>query len=129
LVLSGLGSVLAFVLIQWSAAWWLPWIGLTDLDDPAGFPTLMLALSLIGLIGLPLQSGLSRAFEWQSDRFAVALTHAPQALASALNKLGEINLADPHPPRWIVWLFYDHPPVSDRIIAAERAVPTASHSA
>ena len=119
LVLSGLGSVLAFSLVQWSAAWWLRPLELHGLADPAGFPTLMLALSLIGLIGMPLQHGISRAFEWQADRFAVTLTRAPQAFAAALKTLGEMNLADPHPPRWVVRLFYDHPPIADRITVSE----------
>jgi STE24 endopeptidase len=121
LALSGAGSALAFSLVQWSARWWVGPLGLEGLADPAGFPTLMLALSLVGLVGLPLQNGLSRAFEWQSDRFAVALTHTPQAFASALKKLGELNLADPSPPRWVVWLFYDHPPIAERIHRAEQS--------
>jgi len=120
LALSGVGSVLAFSLVQWSAGWWLAPLRLHGLADPAGFPTLMLALSLMGLVGLPLQNGLSRACEWQADRFAVTLTHAPKAFAAALKKLAELNLADPSPPRWVVWLFYDHPPIADRIAAAER---------
>ena len=126
LVLSGIGSLLAFSTIAAIYRWWMEPLWSESLTDPAGFPLLMLWLSLIGLIGLPLQSGISRAFEWQADRFAVTLTHAPSAFASALKKLGDLNLADPHPPRWVVWLFYDHPPIAERITAAERATASAS---
>ena len=120
LVASALGSWVAFALSRLVGARWVPWLGLRGLADIAGFPMLMLWLSLLGLIGLPLQNGLSRYFEWQADRFAVALTRLPQAFAGALRRLAQVNLADPSPPRWIVWMFYDHPPITERIEAAER---------
>lgn len=119
--LSALGSWLAFSLTQAAAPWWLGHLGLESLADPAGFPALMLWLSLLGLVSLPLQNGLSRVFEWESDRFAIAKT-APAAFAAALQRLAALNLADPAPPRWIVWLFYDHPPITDRIQAASAAI-------
>ena len=93
--------------------------GLRGLSDIAGFPLLMLWLSLLGLVGLPMQNGLSRHFEWQADHFAVSTTNRPQEFANALRRLASLNLADPSPPRWVVWLFYDHPPITERIRAAE----------
>ena len=119
LLLSGLGSWVAFTVVDRCAGWWTGRLGVAGLADPAGFPMLMLSLFLIGLVGLPLQNALSRRFEWQADRFAVALTGRPAAFAGALRKLGELNLADPAPPRWIEWLFYDHPAIPRRIRAAE----------
>ena len=119
LVLSGIGSYAAFVLVQMVVPGWLRGLGIRHLSEMAGFPMLMLALSLIGLVGLPIQNGISRAFEWQADRFAVLLTAQASAFASALRRLGELNLADPAPPRWVEWLFYDHPAIMDRIKAAE----------
>lgn len=121
LCLSGIGSYAAFVLVQMLVPGSLARLGVTGLSQIAGFPTLMLALSLIGLVGLPIQNGISRAFEWQADRFAVVITAQAAAFASALRRLGELNLADPTPPRWVEWLFYDHPAIMDRIKAAENA--------
>ena len=121
LLLSGPGSWIAFTMVEWGSRWWTARLGLEGLADPAGFPMLLLSLFLIGLVGLPLQNALSRRFEWQADRFAVALTQKPIAFAGALRKLGELNLADPAPPRWIEWLFYDHPAIHRRIRAAEVA--------
>ena len=129
LVLSAIGSLLAFSIIDRTSNVWIARFGLSGLSDVAGFPMLMLSLSLLGLIGLPLQNGLSRYFERQADRFAVTLTRLPTAFAAALRKLGELNLADPNPPRWIEWLFYDHPAIHKRIAAAEAAsLAGASHA-
>jgi STE24 endopeptidase len=121
LCLSAVGSWLAFTLIDRAAPRWLDALGIKGLADIAGFPLLALALSALGLISLPLQNGLSRHFEWQADRFAAAMAARPLAFADALRRLADVNLADPDPPRWIVWFFYDHPPITQRIQAAERA--------
>ena len=120
LALTAAGSWVAFRLTDAAAQWWVAPLGLDGLADIAGAPALLLWFSLLGLLGLPLQNGLSRFFERQADRYAVAMTRPPRAFADALRRLAGLNLADPHPPRWIVWLFYDHPPISDRIRDAER---------
>lgn len=119
LALSAAGSYLAFALIQVTVPAWLGRWGVSGLSDIAGFPVMMLALSAIGLVGMPVQNAVSRAFEWEADRFAVALTGKSEAFASALRRLGELNLADPAPPRWVEWMFYDHPPITQRIQAAD----------
>ncbi len=124
LLISAVGSWVAFSLTAASAHRWGGILGLTSLADIAGFPLFMLWLSILGLIGLPIQNGFSRYFEWQADRFAVATTRLPQAFADALRRLAALNLADPNPPAWMVWFFYDHPPIAQRIEAAERFVPS-----
>jgi len=121
LVISAVGSWVAFQLTDAVGRRWVQRFGLDGLSDIAGFPMLMLWLSVLGLIGLPAQNGLSRYFEWQADRFAVAATTLPKAFADALRRLARLNLADPRPPRWVVWFFYDHPPITERIRAAEKA--------
>ncbi|MBI2884947.1 MAG: M48 family metallopeptidase [Candidatus Omnitrophica bacterium] len=121
LAISGVGSWIALSLINsWVHGWAIPAGLMAALDDLRGFPILLLALSAVGLLGLPIQQAISRAFEWQADRFAVRLTNQPRAFASALKRLGQLNLADPSPPAWIVWLLYDHPPISERIRVAEQ---------
>jgi len=122
LVLSGIGSFLILWLVASLSPLWLEPLGLTALAQLEGFPILLGVLSLINLLGSPIQHAISRHFEWQADRFAVKLTGSPSTFASALGKLAALNLADPKPPRWAVWLLYDHPPIMDRIQAARRAV-------
>jgi STE24 endopeptidase len=118
----GLSAWLAFALTDAAGRRWAAPASLSGLSDPAGFPLLMLWFSALGLVGGLLQNGLSRTLEWQADRFAVRATGNPAAFAAALRRLAELNLADPHPPRWVVWWLYDHPPITERIQAAESAV-------
>ena len=120
LLLSGLGSWAAFWLTDVVGGRWVGSLGAQGLSDPAAFPALALWLSILGLISLPIQNAISRRFEWQADRFAVTLTNRPRAFADALRRLGALNLADPAPPRWVVWLFYDHPPLPQRIALADQ---------
>lgn len=125
LALSAIGSWLALSLTKIVGARAVVPAGLQGLSDIAGYPLLMLWLSLLTFVSSPLQQGLSRRFEWQADRFAVAHAQPPHAFAGALRRLAQLNLADPNPPRWIVWLFYDHPPIADRIRAAEALALTS----
>jgi len=127
LVLGAIGAWLAFVLTDAIGQRWVASLGLRDLADIAGFPILVAWLSLLGLLSLPLQNGLSRHFEWQADRFAVEVTRRPRAFADALRRLAALNLADPNPPRWIEVIFYDHPRISERIRSAD-ASSGATHA-
>ncbi len=123
LILSALGAWVGFQLIAGIGARQVQALGLRGLADVAAFPVLMLWLSLLGLLSLPLQNGISRLLEWQADRYAVDLTGRAHAFADALRRLGALNLADPSPPRWVVWFFYDHPPITERITAAAARAP------
>lgn len=118
--LSAVGSALAFWLTQQVSGVWIGALGLSGLSDPAGVPVLMLWFSFLSLLALPVQNGCSRAFEWQADRFAVDMTRA-NVFAAALERLATINLADPNPPGWVEWMFYDHPSITRRIAAARVA--------
>jgi STE24 endopeptidase len=62
---------------------------------------------------------MSRAFERSADRFALDLTKNPAAFISAMRRLGAQNLAEDRPSRIVQWLFYSHPPMQDRIAAAQ----------
>ena len=43
----------------------------------------------------------------------------PGAFISAMRRLGAQNLAEEHPSKLVQWLFYSHPPIRERIAAAE----------
>lgn len=120
LILSAVGTWVALALTDFFWDAWAQPLRLAGLGDVAGWPLLIAWLTLLSLAGLPIQNAISRAFEWQSDRFAVAMTGGA-SFAGALRRLADLNLADPSPPRWIVWWFFDHPPIAQRIHAAEAA--------
>jgi len=67
---------------------------------------------------------MSRAFERRADRFALDLTQNPGAFIAAMRRLGAQNLAEEHPSKIVQWLFYSHPPMRDRIAAAQAFRPT-----
>lgn len=93
--------------------------GLTGPADVAGLPVLLLAGGAVSLVTLPAAHALSRAHERSADRFALALTRNPAAFISAMRRLGAQNLAEDRPSRVVQWLFHSHPPLAERIAAAE----------
>jgi STE24 endopeptidase len=97
-----------------------PALGYTGLADPAALPLLLLVLSLFGLLLSPAQNALSRFFERQCDRYALDRTRLPAAYRSAFVKLARINKSDPDPHPLVAWLFYDHPPIRERLALAEK---------
>lgn len=93
--------------------------GLRTVSDVAGLPLLLLAAGTVSLVMVPVAHAMSRAYERNADRFALALTNNPAAFVSAMRRLGAQNLAEEHPSKLVQWLFYSHPPVRERIAAAQ----------
>jgi STE24 endopeptidase len=94
-------------------------LGYEAFNDPAALPLVLLVLTALGLILAPAQNALSRFFERQCDLYALRATGTPAAYRSAFAKLATINKSDPKPHWLVVWLFYDHPPIRERIAVAE----------
>jgi STE24 endopeptidase len=97
-------------------------LGYRGLADPAALPLLMLAGGMWSFATLPIVNGLSRAQERAADRYAIECTRNPDAFVSAMRRLSRQNLAEERPSAVARWLFYSHPPISERIEAA-RAFP------
>ncbi len=100
--------------LNWSA----PRLGLSGADDVAGLPLLLLAAGAVSLVTLPAAHAMTRAHERSADRFALELTRNPSAFISAMRRLAAQNLAEERPSRVVQWLFYSHPPLTERIAAA-----------
>ncbi len=96
-----------------------PALGYDSFSDPAALPLVLLVLSAFGLILSPLQNALSRFYERQCDRYALERTGDRLAYRSAFIKLARLNKSDPDPNPVIVALFYDHPPIRERVAMAE----------
>ena len=94
--------------------------GYAGVGDPAAFPALMLVFGGLGLIGMPLENAVSRWRESLADGYALTATGNSEAFASAMVRLANQNLGEVDPERWVVWMFYSHPPLGERIEAAHR---------
>jgi len=92
--------------------------GLSGPADPAGLPWLALVLVGLGALQLPLANGFSRWIERQADDFALTLTANPAAFIGAMERLGELNLAERRPHRLKELLLYSHPALDRRIARA-----------
>jgi STE24 endopeptidase len=92
--------------------------GLGGLADPAGLPWLALVMLGLGALQLPLANGFSRWIERQADDFALRLTGDPAAFIGAMERLGELNLAERRPHRLKELLLYSHPALDRRIARA-----------
>src|SRR5262245_7625278 len=93
--------------------------GLRGADDVAGLPLLLLTAGAVSLVTVPIAHAMSRRFERSADRFALDMTRTAGAFISAMRRLGAQNLAEEQPSRLVQWLFYSHPPMRDRIAAAQ----------
>lgn len=94
-------------------------LNLPGLDHPSSLPALALAAFLFSLAVMIPANAWSRWREWKADQAAIRLCGRPEALASALRKLGEQNLAELDPEPWVEWIFSTHPALGKRIRAAE----------
>lgn len=95
-------------------------LGIFSLSSLAALPLIGLGLWVASLILMPVTNGLSRILETQADRYALERTQNKSAFITTMQRLAEQNLAEINPPRWVEWLFYDHPAIGRRIAMADR---------
>ena len=103
------------LLARSGAAW-----GIRSLDDWASLPALLFLLTLFGFAADAFGNTFSRYQEHQADIYSLEVTHGivpdpGQAFARSFQIYGETVLVDPDPNPVNVFLFFDHPTVTDRI--------------
>ena len=96
-----------------------PLLNLSSSADLAGMPLLFLIFMLVNYFAMPVTNVFSRKCEYAADRFALEACRDKDVFISMMNKLGEVNLADPDPAAWYEFIFYSHPSNKKRIAAAE----------
>jgi STE24 endopeptidase len=109
------GLYFASIVMNWSVGYF----GFTGVADPAAMPMLELILSAYGLVLMPLENAISRWRESLADEYSLSATGKKEAFASAFTRLANQNLGEVDPERWVVILFYSHPPLGDRIAMAQ----------
>jgi STE24 endopeptidase len=103
------------VLARWGDAW-----SIRGLNDLASLPALLLLLSIFSFVSDPISNAYSRHIEHQADQYGLEVTHgllpdAGQAAADSFEVEGLQSYDDPDPNPVDVFLFFDHPPISDRV--------------
>jgi STE24 endopeptidase len=116
----------------WVAARFLAWAvqrwGFSGVDDIAAFPLMAISLAGFGLVTTPLSNAYSRWREKLADQYALRTTGNTPAFLSGMAKLANQNLAEVEPPRWAVWLLYDHPPIGERLRLGEQSPSALGNS-
>ncbi|MCH8076509.1 MAG: M48 family metallopeptidase [SAR324 cluster bacterium] len=121
-----LAASLATLYVLSLAIGWAPLFAAFGFPAP-GYHSALVLLMLCGgaftFFLAPLSAWFSRRNEYQADAFAVALSGGKEALASALVRLNDDNLANLHPHPWYVRFHYSHPPLLERLAAMEALAP------
>jgi Zn-dependent protease with chaperone function len=124
LALSALSLLLAcylgFRCIVWVVGRWGSRWGVRGVADWASLPILLLLFSVLLFLSNPLVNAVSRYYEHQADQYGLEVTHgltpdSGQVAAQAFQALGDVGLADPDPNPLYVFMYFDHPPIRDRV--------------
>jgi STE24 endopeptidase len=115
---STLAAFVGFYLASVALAWGMGAFGLYAVSDVAGLPLLGLIAIAFGLVTMPITNGVSRWAEARADKYALKVTHLPQAFADAMTRLANQNLGEVDPEPWVEFLLYDHPPIGKRVAMA-----------
>ncbi len=121
IVFGTISTMISLYLASLALNWAVEFFGFAAPADPAAFPALMLILTLYGLVTMPIGNAFSRWRERLADRYSLQATNQPEAFASAMTRLANQNLAEVDPEKWVVFLFYSHPPLEERIAMAQNS--------
>jgi Zn-dependent protease with chaperone function len=110
----------AYRALQWVLSIWGEQWGVRGQRDWAALAVLLLIGNVVGFLGEPIANGFSRMQEHAADVYGLEVTHgivpnSSEAAAHAFQVMGELDLADPNPPRFITIWLYNHPPLADRL--------------
>ncbi|HLZ00424.1 MAG TPA: M48 family metallopeptidase [Candidatus Angelobacter sp.] len=121
---TAIGLFIGFYLLYRIANWAFPrfqsrW-RLRELSDWSALVMLILIFSIMGTISAPIGNGFSRQLEHNADVYGLEVTHGinpnPQETAAhTFQILGELSLTYPNPSKAVVFWYYNHPPISDRV--------------
>jgi STE24 endopeptidase len=119
LLIQGALTLVTFWAVDQSLTRGAAWLGLDGPADLAGLPLFGIILMVAGLVTLPIANGWSRRVERRADDFALEVTEDPHAFVTAMDRLGELNLAERDPHFLKEFLLYSHPSIGRRIARAQ----------
>jgi STE24 endopeptidase len=111
---------LAYRLLQWTIARWGNAWGIRTQSDWAALGVLLLLFNIMNFFSEPIGNAISRNQEHSADAYGLQLIqglipNANEVAAHSFQVLGEEDLDDPDPPKFIVLWLYSHPPLNDRL--------------
>jgi STE24 endopeptidase len=110
-----LSTTLSLYFASLALNWTTAYFGFSGPADIAAFPALSLIFSAYGLVTMPIGNAVSRWREEMADDYALQTTGKNEAFASAFTRLANQNLGEIDPEKWVVFMFYSHPPLGERI--------------
>ena len=113
-----LSTTLSLFLASVALNWAIRYFGFAGPADVAAFPALGLIFGAYGLITMPIENAVSRWRESMADDYSLQVTGKNEAFASAFTRLANQNLGVVDPEKWVVFMFYSHPPLGERIAKA-----------
>lgn len=113
-----LSTTLGLFLASLGLNWAIDQFGFLSPADVAALPALGLIFGAYDLLTMPLNNAVSRWRENMADDYALNSTAKKEAFASAFTRLANQNLGDVDPEKWVVFMFYSHPPLGERIAKA-----------
>lgn len=113
-----LSTTLSLFIASLALNWSIGYFGFTGPADVAALPALGLIFGAYGLITMPIENAVSRWRENMADDYALESTGKTEAFASAFTRLANQNLGEVDPEKWVVFMFYSHPPLGERIAKA-----------
>ncbi|HWG49149.1 MAG TPA: M48 family metallopeptidase [Candidatus Acidoferrales bacterium] len=125
-----IGLFLLYLLSGWFLRRWGARWQIRELGDWAALPMIFLIFSILGFFATPIESSVSRVLEHNADVYGLEVTHGinanPQeAAAHAFQTLGELSLDYPNPSKLVVFWYYSHPTIADRVRFAHNYDPWA----
>jgi len=115
------GLYVAYRALQWVLARWGKTWGVRGQEDWAALAVLLLIFHVLEFAGTPIGNGFSRMQEHAADVYGLEVTHG--ILPNSFQKLGDIDLADPNPSKFITFWLYSHPPLGERLAFAHNYDP------
>ncbi|NJC98625.1 MAG: M48 family metallopeptidase [Anaerolineae bacterium] len=119
IAVGALSTTVGLYLASLALNWAIGFFGFTSTADIAALPALGIVLGAYGLVTMPLDNAVSRWREGKADEYALQVTGRKDAFASAFTRLANQNLGEVDPEKWVVFLFYSHPPLGERIAKAQ----------
>jgi STE24 endopeptidase len=107
---------LVYLIVGWAPL--LRRAGVESIGDPRSMALLLAIVSMLGLVGLPIQNLISRRIEARADVHSLELTGDPETFIQMQKRLSVKNISDLDPNPFVYAVFSSHPTGPERIALA-----------